>query len=64
LKRGSLYRSDVEEAVRIFRPVLQSLKIRNENGRELNLSGIQGPPLYMTHPYYGYNLLQEVIYYG
>jgi hypothetical protein len=35
LKRGSLYRSDVEEAVRIFRPVLQGLKIRNENGHPI-----------------------------
>jgi hypothetical protein len=30
LSRGLLYRSDIKEAVKIFRPVLQALKIRNE----------------------------------
>jgi hypothetical protein len=31
LSRGFLYRSDIKEAVKIFRPVLQGLKIRSES---------------------------------
>ena len=30
MSHGLLYRSDIKEAVRIFRPVLQGLKIRSE----------------------------------
>lgn len=33
MSRGLLYRSDIKEAVRIFRPVLQGLKIRSETDR-------------------------------
>jgi hypothetical protein len=34
LKRNSLYRDEVREAVRIFRPILQALKVRERNGHQ------------------------------